>query len=69
MTKFLFTVSELIEAGCFTKEEYQNAYNETKEVETKPWLVFQNIAQNKNATSESLFEKAGVYFNPELRSH
>lgn len=63
MSKFLFTVDELIEAGSFTLVEFQNAYNETKEAETKPWKVFQNIAQKKGVTSESFFQKASAYFN------
>lgn len=63
MTKFLFSVEELITADCFTFEEFQNAYNETTEAKTKPWLVFQNIAQTKGVTSESIFDKADAYFN------
>ena len=63
MSKFLFTVDELIEAKCFTKIEYENALKTTTEAKTKPWKVYENIAQKKSVTSSSLFEKAYAFFN------
>lgn len=68
MTKFLFTVEELIEAGSFTKVEFQKAYNETKEAESKHWLVLRNLGQKKGVTSESFFEKADIYFNDNIEN-
>ena len=63
MNKFLFTVDELIEAGCFTKEEFQNAYNETKNPEKEPWKVFKSLAKEKGVGSESFWLQADGYFN------
>lgn len=63
MSKFLFTVTELIEAGSFTKIEYENALKTTAEAKTKPWLVYQKIARYKGVISSSFFEKTDTYFN------
>lgn len=63
MDKFLFTVDELIKAKCFTKEEFQDAYNKSTNPETEPWKVFQSLAEEKGVDSESFFERASVYFN------
>lgn len=63
MDKSLFTVDELIEADCFTLEEYLKHRDQIPDHKTKPWKVFQSLAKEKGVTSESLFENADNYFN------